>query len=116
MSFHTHRTAVRNVVSRAVVPLVVVLSIGGAATLAVAQGNANQSASVPAATAAAAARPALNIRQIYDRIEAAGYRDILEIEWDDGRYEAKAFNAQGQRIKLYVNATTGAVEYTKQHH
>ena len=115
MSFHTDRTAVRNVVSRAVVPFVVVLSIGGAATLAVAQGNANQSASVPAATAAAA-RPALNIRQIYDRIEAAGYRDILEIEWDDGRYEAKAFNAQGQRIKLYVNATTGAVEYTKQHH
>lgn len=68
----------------------------------------------PAATASApAAASALTIRDIYDRVEAAGYRDIREIEWDQGRYEVKASNAQDQRVKLYVNATTGAVESTR---
>ncbi len=46
-------------------------------------------------------------------MEAAGYRDIREIEFDDGRYDVKASNAQGERVKLRVNATTGAVEKTR---
>ncbi|QNP48042.1 PepSY domain-containing protein [Diaphorobacter aerolatus] len=98
---------------RVAAPFAVVLAVGGVASLASAQGSANQGA--PAASAASTtARAGLNIRQIYDRIEAAGYRDIVEIEWDDGRYEAKAHNAQGQRVKLYINATSGAVESTQQ--
>lgn len=58
----------------------------------------------------ATATPHLNIRDVYNRLEAAGYREIREIEWDDGRYEAEASNAQGARVKLYVNASTGTVE------
>ena len=38
---------------------------------------------------------------------------IREIEYDDGRYEVKARNAQGQRVKLYVNASSGAIERTR---
>ena len=61
----------------------------------------------------APAAPQLTIRDIYDRMEAAGYRDLREIEFSKGRYEVKARNAQGERVKLYVNATTGAVERTR---
>ena len=110
MSF-VHRTSIRSVLTRAVAPLAVVLAVGGVSSQSLAQGNAAPAVK-PQATATAPA-PAMNIRQIYDRVEGAGYTDIREIEWDDGRYEVRASNAQGQRVKLYVNATTGAVEHTK---
>ena len=32
---------------------------------------------------------------------------------DDGRWEADAYNAAGQRVELYINASTGAVEREK---
>ena len=71
-------------------------------------------ASAPASQPAAAPTAAiLTIRDIYDRMQAAGYRDLREIEFDDGRYEVKASNAQGQGVKLYVNAQTGAVERSR---
>ncbi|WP_313300072.1 PepSY domain-containing protein [Diaphorobacter sp.] len=57
--------------------------------------------------------PVLDIGQIFNKVQAAGYRDVREIEWDDGRYEVKASDAQGKRLKLYVNASTGAVEHVK---
>ena len=82
---------------------------GSALTLGIAQAQPAQPASA-AAPATSPAAPQLTIRDIYDRLEAAGYRDIREIEWDEGRYEAKARTAQGERVKLYLNATTGAVE------
>ncbi|HMM53500.1 MAG TPA: PepSY domain-containing protein [Candidatus Desulfobacillus sp.] len=56
------------------------------------------------------AAPQLSIRDIYDRMEAAGYRDLREIDYSHGRYEVKASDAQGGRVKLDVNADTGAVE------
>ena len=50
-------------------------------------------------------------RQIYDRVEAAGYVNIREIELEKyGHYEVKARNAQGDRVKLHVNAQTGEIE------
>ncbi|MNJ00943.1 hypothetical protein D3C73_1604200 [compost metagenome] len=60
-------------------------------------------------TAHAAQVPQLTIRDVYDRMEAAGYRDLREVEWSDGRYEVKARNAQGARVKLEVDGNTGAV-------
>ena len=112
MSYTPRFSAAHKTFTRAATPLALALAIGGMASLAAAQGNAVPTAA-PAAAAVTTAAPALNLRQIYDRIEAAGYRDIREIEWDDGRYEAKASNAQGQRMKLYVNATSGAIEHAK---
>ena len=41
--------------------------------------------------------------------EAAGYRDLREIEWDDYHYDVKGRNAQGARVKLEVDGQTGAV-------
>ena len=87
---------------------------GAALVLGIAQAQAQTPAPAPAsATAAAPAAARLTIRDIYDRMEAAGYRDIREIEYSSGRYEVEARNAQGQRVKLHVNAATGAVERTR---
>lgn len=70
-------------------------------------------APAPAATAPAQAAPAaqiLTVRQIYDVLTAAGYRNITEIELEHHRgYDVKADNPQGQRVKLRVDAQTGAV-------
>ncbi len=82
---------------------------GSALTLGIAQAQPAQPASA-AAPATSPAAPQLTIRDIYDRMEAAGYRDMREIELDNGRYEVKARNARGERVKLYVNASTGVVE------
>lgn len=86
-----------------------------ALTWGAAQAQAPAASQAPAAVSAPAA-PQLTVRDIYDRVAAAGYRDIREVEWDDGRYEVKASNAQGQRVKLYVNAATGAIEGTRLRH
>lgn len=89
------------------------LAIGAAAltgTAALAQ-TAPQPA--PAASAPAQAAPAaqiLTVRQIYDTLTAAGYRNITEIELEHhNSYDVKADNPQGQRVKLRVDAQTGAV-------
>ncbi|MFA1589592.1 PepSY domain-containing protein, partial [Achromobacter ruhlandii] len=59
---------------------------------------------------AAPAAQILTVRQIYDVLTAAGYRNITEIELEHHRgYDVKADNPQGQRVKLRVDAQTGAV-------
>lgn len=91
------------------------LAAGAAAALALGIAQAQTQPPAPTATPASAAAPAaaapqLSIRDIYDRMEAAGYRDMREIEFDNGRYKVKARNAQGERVKLDVNAGSGKVE------
>lgn len=70
-------------------------------------------AAAPATAAPAAVNPAspmLTIRQVYDKMEAAGYRNISEIERSSKHgYEVKAYDPQGQRVKLYVDPQSGAV-------
>lgn len=66
---------------------------------------------VQATTIQAPAR--LTIRDIYDRVVAADYHDLREIEFEDGRYKVKAVDADGQPVKLYVNAGSGEVERIK---
>ncbi|HMM86493.1 PepSY domain-containing protein [Azohydromonas sp.] len=78
----------------------------------VAPGFAQPSATAPAA-AAAAARPVLDIAQVHARLEAAGYRDIVEIERERDRYEVKALDAEGRRVELDVDASTAEVRKTE---
>jgi hypothetical protein len=87
----------------------VALGTGAGMALGIAQAQTPAPAK-PVAAASAPAGPQLTIRDIYDRLEAAGYREIREIEYSHGRYEVEARNAQGARVKLYVNAATGTVE------
>ena len=103
--------------------LLVAAAAAGATTWSQAQAQAPAAPPAPAraattttgsttiTTTAAAAR--LTARDVYDRLEAAGYRDIREIGWDHGRYEVKATNAHGERVKLSVNAATGAVDSSR---
>lgn len=96
--------------------LLIAFAAGAALAGGIAQAQAPTPAPAPAAAPMAATAPAappLSIRDIYDRMEAAGYRDMREIEFSKGRYEVKARNAQGQRVKLYVNASSGAIERTR---
>ncbi|MGE8671806.1 MAG: PepSY domain-containing protein [Achromobacter kerstersii] len=97
------------------------LAIGASALVAgtaaqaqtAAPAQAAQAAPTPAAQTAPAAAPAapmLTIRQVYDKMEAAGYRNISEIERSSKHgYEVKAYDPQGQRVKLRVDPQSGAV-------
>lgn len=47
--------------------------------------------------------------QVRQRLQAAGYRDIRDIEFDDGFWEAEARNAAGYAVDLVLHPTTVAV-------
>lgn len=57
--------------------------------------------------------PERTLRDVYDRVQAAGYRDLREIELDRGRWEVKALDAEGNPVKLYVSGSSGEIEYVK---
>lgn len=65
------------------------------------------------APAGGQAAAVLSAEQVIHALHAAGYRHIRDLELDDGRWEAEATNAAGQRVDLYINASTGAVEREK---
>ena len=85
------------------------MTIGACALVAGPAVHAQAAApAAPAATSPAA--PMLTIRQVYDKMEAAGYRNTSEIERSSKHgYEVKAYDPQGQRVKLRVDPQTGAV-------
>lgn len=88
------------------------LAIGASALVAGTAVQAQTATPAPAApaTTTTSAAPMLTIRQVYDKMEAAGYRNISEIERSRKHgYEVKAYDPQGQRVKLYVDPQSGAV-------
>lgn len=50
-----------------------------------------------------AAQAPMTMRQVIDRVEQAGYRDIREVEREDGGWEVYATDSQGRRAELYVD-------------
>lgn len=69
-----------------------------------------QTLSAPASTAGGTE---LSIKQIHDRVEEAGYRDIREVEREDDKYEVKATAADGRRAELYLDPVSGEITKTK---
>ena len=55
------------------------------------------------------ARPVLDREEIRAVLEAAGYRDIHELERDHAVWEADARSADGRWLELTVNGHTGEV-------
>lgn len=51
----------------------------------------------------------LDLGQLLARVEAAGYRAVHKIEREGDQVEVRAEDAQGQRVKLRLDPTTGAV-------
>lgn len=54
----------------------------------------------------------LSLSQIESRLTSDGFR-VLEIERDDGHYEVKAWNRDGQCVELDVDRRSGAILRTK---
>ena len=68
----------------------------------------------PAATSAAPVQSNwMSIKDVLNKLEAAGYRDFREVERDDNRYEVKTTDPQGQRVELDVDPVTGDVLKTE---
>ena len=65
----------------------------------------------PDARAEANAR--LSLAQVHEKLSALGYKDIDEIERERGVYEVEAATSAGERVKLYVDAASGAILRTK---
>ena len=51
----------------------------------------------------------MGLRQIVATVQALGYTDIREIEFEGGHYEVEATNSEGVRMELYVDAVTGKI-------
>jgi hypothetical protein len=49
----------------------------------------------------------LPLPKLIERLEAAGYRDVEKIERERGRYEVRATDRQGARVKLYLHPHNG---------
>lgn len=49
----------------------------------------------------------LPLSRLIEKLEAEGYRNIEKIERENGRYEVRATNRQGERSKLLLDARTG---------
>lgn len=86
--------------------LALALLAGGTAAATAFAGEARP---VATTTATNGERQWLSIGQVFDRLEAAGYRQIEKIEREDGRYEARATDRNGVRSKLYIHPQTGEI-------
>ena len=74
--------------------------VAGGASLAPAFAGDSRPASI-------SERQWLSIPQIHDKLVGAGYHNIEKIEREDGAYEARATDRNGERVKLYLNPQTG---------
>jgi len=56
----------------------------------------------------------LSISQVGERLTQQGYRDITRIEREHGCYKVRATDANGRRVHLTLDPTTGAVAATRE--
>jgi hypothetical protein len=71
-----------------------------------AAGPVPQAAPVPAAQRAAAP---LGLAELHQRLVAAGYRDITELQRKRDHFEAEARDRDGRRVELELDLSTGSV-------
>jgi uncharacterized membrane protein YkoI len=65
--------------------------------------------SARAAATTGISAPPLALDEVLARLRTAGYSDFREIERENGRYEVKGSDAEGNRVELYVDVHTGDV-------
>ena len=99
---------------RATTPIPTLALTGGIIGAGAAIAPAFAQNAAPAATSAAPVQSNwMSIKDVLNKLEAAGYRDFREVERDDNRYEVKATDPQGQRVELDVDPVTGDVLKTE---
>lgn len=59
--------------------------------------------------AASTAAPGMTEPQVRAALEAKGYTSVNDVEFEDGMWKADARSADGQRVDLKIDATTGEV-------
>jgi hypothetical protein len=93
--------------------LLTALTLGSSLIFSGAALNTALAQTTTAQVQTAPAQSRLNIKQIYDKVEAAGYTNITEIDLDDNVYEVKARNQENQRVELKLDPKTGEIIKTK---
>lgn len=96
-------------------PLLLTLPLGSilAGSVLIAPALAEDTATVASTQPPAAQVTPLTIRQVYDKVEAAGFSDIIEIERESDVFEVKAIDPQGKKAKLKVDLVTGEILKTE---
>lgn len=80
-----------------------------AATLGGTAIAASSSAASPAADRENTSADWLTIPAIYEKVTAAGYVDIHEIERERRGYDVEAYDSHGDRVELFVDPVNGEV-------
>lgn len=62
----------------------------------------------------AAAPGGIDLARAVQIAEAAGYRDILEVDREDDSWELKVRDAEGRRQRVYIEAATGDILWPAQ--
>ncbi len=52
----------------------------------------------------------MDLALLEKQLEAKGYTDVHKVEFEHGRYEIKAYDVQGRRMKFYFDPETGALQ------
>lgn len=73
-----------------------------------------QQAPQPMAQEAPQARQALTAAQVRASLEAKGYTRVNDVEFEDGVWKADARSADGNRVEVRVDATTGKIHPSDQ--
>lgn len=55
------------------------------------------------------AKPYLNMLQVAEKVQAEGYTRIHKIEFEHEHYEVKAYDMEGDKVKLHVDPVSGKV-------
>jgi uncharacterized membrane protein YkoI len=100
----THRTGETDMFKKTALAAVAVLAIAGAA---VASDDKPGSSSKGYELGTTKSGPVLSLAEVAKKLEAQGYSNVTEIEFEHGAYEVKARDGKGQRVKLYLDAVTG---------
>ena len=58
---------------------------------------------------AAAQGERVPIAEVLKTVEAAGYTNLREVEYEHPVYEVEAFDKQGRPVEVYVHATSGKI-------
>lgn len=98
------RTSIRHILSALAIGATLLAGSAAAAPAAPANATVSRNADT---------RQELSIAQISDKLTAAGYTGITEIEREHGAYEVKAIDKNGARVKLDVDPQTGKVLETR---
>ncbi|MCB1676204.1 MAG: PepSY domain-containing protein [Halioglobus sp.] len=98
-------------ISHAMLALAITATAASASVLAVAGADPN-----PNDWSTISSENWLTIADVYDKLVAAGYSDITQIERDDGRYEVKATAPNGGRVEIDVDPVTAKVLRSRTDH